>query len=117
MKIWEGYLTLEYDCSKDDFYTWFGFAQSGKDFILEENNKEKYWISEDRCDILPYKMEVKTLFGDTFVSQGFDRELSEKEQELLEIKMKVCLKEYLRKENEKINKIYKNQIKAINMKE
>ncbi|WP_283695789.1 hypothetical protein [Clostridium perfringens] len=114
MKIWEGYLTLEYDYNKDDFYTWFGFTQSGKDFILEENNKEKYWISEDRCDTLPYKIE--TLFGDTFVSQGFDRELSEKEQELLEIKMKVCLKEYLRKENEKINKIYENKIKAINMK-
>lgn len=117
MKVWEGYLALEYDYNKGNFSTRFGFEQLDGDFVLEENRMGTYWISEDECNTSPIEMTIDTSFDDTYISQGFDRELSEKEQELLEIKMKVYLKEHLRKENEKINKQYENKIKAINMKE
>lgn len=117
MKVWEGCLTLEYDYNKGDFSTRFGFGQLDGNFTLEENRMGRCWISEDECNTSPTEITIDTSFNDIFISQGFDRELSEKEQELLEIKMKVYLKEYLRKENEKINRIYENKIKAINMKE
>ncbi|HGD0580655.1 TPA: hypothetical protein ACH354_002318 [Clostridium perfringens] len=116
MKVWEGYLALEYDYNKGDFSTRFGFGQLDGNFTLEENRMRQYWVS-DEDDTCPVEMTIDTSFGDTYISKGFDRELSKKEQELLEIEMKVYLKECLRKENEKINSIYENKIKAINMKE
>lgn len=113
MKIWEGYLVLEYDYNKGSFSTRFGFGQLEGDFALEENRMGTYWISEDECNTSPVEITIDTSFNDIFISQGFDRELSEKEQELLEIKMKVHLKEYLRKENERMNKQYENKMAAI----
>lgn len=113
MKIWEGFLALEYKYNEGEFSTRFGFGELDGDFTLEENRMEKYWVSEDECDTSPVEMTIDTSFNDIFISQGFDRELSERDQELLEIKMKVYLKEYLRKENEKMNKQYENRIAAI----
>ena len=109
MKIWEGYLALEY---RDGFFTRSGFAQMEGEFVKPNDIKKRYWVSEE-YDIAYMDMQIDNSAGDLYIYQCFDRELSEKEQELLEIKMKVCLKEYLRKENEKMNKIYKNKMKAI----
>lgn len=111
MKIWEGCLALEYDCG-NKFNTKFSFNQLEGDFTL----KRDVWISEDG-DFYPSKMTIDVSFADSYITKIIDRELSKKEQELLEIEMKVYLKEYLRDRNEKTNKIYENQIKAINMKE
>lgn len=111
MKIWEGCLALECD-SGNKFNTKFSFNQLGGDFTFKRN----VWVSE-KGYFYSSKMTVDTSFADLYITKVFDRELSKKEQELLEIEMKVCLKEYLRDENEKINKIYENRMKAINMKE
>ncbi|MGL6184748.1 MAG: hypothetical protein ACRC1T_05150 [Clostridium chrysemydis] len=111
MKVWEGFLVLEYN--KDNFSTRFGFAQLEGDFILEENRMGKYWISKDEDDTCPVEMTIDTTFSDVYISKGFDKELSEREQELLEVEMKIYLKEYLRKENERMNKQYEDRLAAI----
>lgn len=114
MKVWEGYLVLEYKYNEGKFSTRFGFEQLDGDFSFEKNRMGDYWVSaEDEDDTSPVEMAIDTSFNDIFISQGFDRELSEREQELLEIEMKVYLKKYLRKENERINKQYENKLAAI----
>lgn len=111
MKIWEAFLCLERN--KDGYHLKFGFEQLEGEFQLSHTRYGDYWTTEDEWDTSPVDMKIDTSFSFISISQGFDRELSEKEQKEIEIKMKVFLKEYLRKENEKLNKEYIEKMNAI----
>lgn len=112
MKVWVADLVLDIN-KNDEFLVKFDFGQAlGNGFTKEG----RYWVTDINSifkEHIPMDLKIGVQGDIVGLRKGFDRELTKKEQELLEIKMKVYLKEYLRKENEKINKQYENKMAAI----
>ncbi|XZH99929.1 hypothetical protein ACSXEK_15970 (plasmid) [Clostridium perfringens] len=105
--IWDAILTLE--TNNKQWYTRFNFVKMGENY----KDCKDYWKSESVGDIIPKQMKIVNGIVDPYIEQGFERELSEEELKLLEIEMKVKLKEYLTCKKERINQAYENMIKSI----
>lgn len=92
MKIWTANLYFGYDLNKE----------LSMNFIFRK---------EDRED---YKIKIEESYGEAIVTQGFDRELTEQEQNEIKENMIDCLIKYLENKQKYINKIFNEKLIFLN---
>lgn len=111
MKIWMAVLVLEFSEEENKYIIRFKCECDNMNY--KENKQYKTWVNESFTSII-IPMEMKVSHSNC-ITQGFDYEPTQEEQNKIELNMKKLIRKELEYNKEKFLKEHEKKMKAIKM--